>query len=55
MYEIKKQSQIKVKYIFGQTINYKGEMRKINGIRFTCDGVMYKLRGISEWIREEEI
>ena len=45
----------KCKYIFGQTIKYKGENHKVNGIRFTCNGVMYKLSGIREWIKEEEI
>lgn len=45
----------KMKYIFGQTIKYKGNMHKIKGIRFTCSGVMYKLSGIREWIKESEI
>ncbi len=45
----------KCKYIFGQTIKYKSENHKVNGIRFTCNGVMYKLSGIREWIKEEEI
>ena len=34
---------------------YKGENHKVNGIRFTSSGVMYKLSKISEWIKEEEI
>ena len=45
----------KMKYIFGQTIKYKGSMHKVMGIRFTCNGVMYKLSGIKEWIKESEI
>lgn len=45
----------KMKYIFGQMIKYKGERRKIIGIRFTAGGVMYKLSGIREWIKEQEI
>ena len=45
----------KCKYIFGQTVIYKGENHKVNGIRFAYEGVMYKLNGIKEWIREEEI
>lgn len=45
----------KMKYIFGQTIKYKGETHKVTGIRFTCSGVLYKLTGIREWIRESEI
>lgn len=45
----------KMKYIFGQTIKYKGNMHKIMGIRFTCGGIMYKLSGIREWIKESEI
>nr|DAK90460.1 MAG TPA: hypothetical protein [Caudoviricetes sp.] len=45
----------KMKYIFGQTIKYKGSMHKVMGIRFTCNGVMYKLSGIREWIKEEEV
>ena len=45
----------KCKYIFGQTVKYKEENHKINGIRFTSGGVMYKLSGIREWIKEEEI
>ena len=48
-------SMYKCKYIFGQTVKYKGENHKVNGIRFTCGGVMYKLSGIREWIKEEEI
>ncbi len=45
----------KCKYIFGQTIKYKGKNHKVNGIRFISGGVMYKLSGIREWIKEEEI
>ena len=45
----------KCKYIFGQTIKYNGENHKVNKIRFACGGVMYKLSGIREWIKEEEI
>lgn len=45
----------KMKYIFGQTVKYKGERRKVLGIRFTSSGVMYKLRGIQEWINEKEV
>lgn len=45
----------KMKYIFGQTIKYKGSMHKVMGIRFTCGRVMYKLSGIREWIKEEEV
>lgn len=44
-----------MKYIFGQTIKYKGSMHKVMSIRFTCGGVMYKLSGIREWIKEEEV
>ena len=43
------------KYILGQTIKYKNENHKIIGIRFTCDGVLYKLSEIREWIKEGEI
>lgn len=45
----------KMKYIFGQTIKYNGNMHKILGIRFTAGGIMYKLSGIREWIKEEKI
>lgn len=45
----------KMKYIFGQTIKYRGKSRKVTGIRFTAGGVMYKLNGIREWINEKEI
>lgn len=45
----------KMKYIWGQTIQYKGEKRKVKGIRFTAGGVMYKLNGIQKWIKEEDI
>ena len=45
----------KMKYIFGKTIKYKEQMHKIIGIRFTANGVMYKLSGINEWINEKEI
>jgi len=45
----------KMKYIFGQTVIYKGERRKIVGIRFSVDGVMYKLSGIRDWIKEKEV
>jgi len=34
----------KMKYIFGQTIKYKGTMHKVMGIRFTVSGVMYSVR-----------
>lgn len=44
-----------MKYIFGQTIKYKRTMHKVIGIRFTINGVMYKLSGIREWIKEEEV
>lgn len=44
-----------MKYIFGQTIKYRGSMHKVMQIRFTCNGVMYKLSGIREWIKESEI
>ena len=43
------------KYIFGTTINFRGAMRKVTGIRFTSSGVMYKLTGIREWISEKEV
>ena len=45
----------KIKYMFGQTIKYKNEMHKIIGIRFACEGVLYKLSGIREWIKEAEV
>lgn len=45
----------KMKYIFGQTTKYKGTRHKVMGIRFTCGGVMYKLSGIREWVKEREI
>lgn len=45
----------KMKYIFGQTVKYKGDRRKVTGIRFTAGGVMYRLSGIKEWIDEKEV
>lgn len=45
----------KMKYIFGQTIKYKDERRKILSIRFTSKEILYKLTGIREWIKESEI
>jgi len=45
----------KCKYIFGKMVRYNGEMRKVTGIRFTCRGVLYKLSGINDWIKEEDI
>ena len=45
----------KMKYIFGQTIKYKGNMHKVTGIRFTPNGVMYKLTGVYEWVSEKEV
>ena len=45
----------KCKYIFGQTIKYQGKNHKVNGIRFTPRGIMYKLSKISEWIKEEDV
>lgn len=45
----------KMKYIFGQMVNYQGEKRKVMGIRFSVEGIMYKLKGIKEWIKESEI
>lgn len=45
----------KMKYIFGQTIMHKGQRRKIIGIRFSLNGVMYKLSGIRDWINEKEV
>ena len=53
--ERKEISMYKRKYIFGQTIKYQGENHKVIGIRFTSGGVMYKLSGIREWKKEEEI
>ena len=44
-----------MKFIFGQTIKYKGKSHKIIGVRFTIAGVMYKLSGIREWINEKEV
>lgn len=45
----------KMKYIFGQTIMYKGQRRKVIGIRFSINGVMYKLSGITDWVNEKEV
>lgn len=45
----------KMKYIFGQTIFYQGQRRKILGIRFTPEGVLYKLSGLNKWIHENEV
>lgn len=45
----------KMKYIFGKMVSYKGQKRKVIGIRFTSGGVMYKLRGLKDWISEKEI
>lgn len=45
----------KMKYIIGKTIRYKGESHKIIGVRFTCGGTMYRLSGIREWIKEEDM
>ncbi len=45
----------KMKYIFGQTIKYNGQRHKIQTIRFTSGGVLYKLSGIKEWICENDI
>lgn len=45
----------KCKYIFGQTIKYQGKNHKVTEIRFASNGVMYKLSGIREWIKEEDI
>ena len=46
---------MELKYIFGQTVKYKGQLRKVKSIKFACGGVMYKLTGLVEWIREEDI
>lgn len=45
----------KMKYIFGQTVRYKGGRHKIQTMRFTGDEVLYKLSGIKEWINEKDI
>ncbi len=45
----------KMKYIFGQTITYRCKKHKILGIRFTANGVMYKLSNIKEWIKESDV
>lgn len=45
----------KMKYIFGQMVKYNAQMHKILGIRFTRDGVMYKLNGVHEWVKERDI
>lgn len=55
MYEVKRKKSKLCKYIFGQTVEYEGIKRKIKGIRFACDGVMYQLTGLREWIKEGEI
>ena len=44
-----------MKYIFGKMVSYKGQKRKVIGIRFTSGGVMYKLSGLKDWISEKEI
>lgn len=46
---------IKLKYILGNYVEYKGMKRRVLGIRFTAGGVMYKLSGIYEWVSEGEI
>ena len=46
---------MELKYIFGQTVRYKGQLRKIKSIKFVCGGVMYRLTGLREWVREEDI
>ena len=53
--ESRSRRKMKLKYIFGQTVKYKGELRKVSGIRFEAGGVMYKLTGLREWIREKDI
>lgn len=44
-----------MKYIFGQTVIHNGNTHRIMAIRFTENGIMYKLSGINEWIKEEEV
>lgn len=48
-------NQLQCKYIFGQTVVYHGEKRKIKSIRFTSNGVLYQLLGINDWIKEIDI
>ena len=45
----------KLKYIFGQTVVHNKEKHKITGIKFTTNGVMYKLNNIKEWIKESDV
>lgn len=45
----------KMKYIFGQTVKFNGKKHKIKGIRFTSNGILYKLSFIQRWIKEEDI
>ncbi len=44
-----------MKYIFGQTVKYNGKKHKIKDIRFSPNGVLYKLSFISYWVKEEDI
>lgn len=45
----------KLKYIIGQIVWHKSTRHKIEGIRFTSGGVLYKLSDIKGWFRESEI
>lgn len=45
----------KCRFIFGQTVRYEGKKHKVQGIRFTSGGVLYKLTFINRWIKESDI
>ena len=45
----------RVKFIIGQMVWYKSTRHKIEGIRFTAGGVLYKLSGIKDWLKESKI
>ena len=45
----------KFKFIFGQMVEYNGKRHKVQGIRFTAGGVLYKLTFINNWIPENDI
>lgn len=45
----------RLKYIIGQIVWHKGTKHKIEAVRFTAGGILYKLSGIKDWLKESEI
>ena len=46
---------MRIKFKLGDFVKYKGKVVRIIRLRFTCGGVVYKIAGNRNWIRESEL